>query len=75
MRLVLLWQRMNHNALNVSLSSVMAVCGNVAVAAYTTQNVCCSFGCPESRRNGHIGRDRMIVGVPTAIMQGAWLTY
>ena len=73
MRFVLLWQRANHKVLDVSLSSVMAVCGNVAAAAYKTQSVCCSFGCPESRRHGHIGRDRLIIGVPTGIIKESGL--
>lgn len=69
MRFLLLWQKAHHATLDVSISSVMAVCGNVAVGAYLTQKVCCSFGCPESRLQGGIGRDRLAIGVPTGLLK------
>jgi uncharacterized protein (DUF169 family) len=65
----MLWQEVYHSALDVSISSVMAVCGSVAASAYSTQKVCCSFGCPESRLQGGIGRDRLAIGVPTGLLK------
>ena len=65
MRFMLLWQERYHTNLDISLSSVMAVCGSVAAGVYANGNVRCSFGCPESRLHGCIGRDRLVIGVPT----------
>jgi uncharacterized protein (DUF169 family) len=69
MRFLLLWQAVYQSTLDVSISSVMAVCGSVAAGAYSTQKVCCSFGCPESRRQGGIGRDRLAIGIPTGLLR------
>ena len=70
MRFLLLWQQAHQSTLDVSISSVMAVCGSVAAGAYSTQKVCCSFGCPESRHQGGIDRDRLVIGVPTGLLKG-----
>jgi len=64
MRFVRQWQRVHHTNLQISVSSIMAVCGSVAAGAFTGGKVCCSFGCPESRLHGCIGRDRLVIGVP-----------
>ena len=69
MRFVRQWQNIRHENLDFSVSSIMAVCGSVAVGAYTTGRVCCSFGCPESRNYGGIGRDRLVIGVPVALLE------
>ena len=69
MRFLLLWQEAYHSTLDVSISSVMAVCGSVAAGAYSTRKVCCSFGCPESRLHGSIGRDRLAIGIPTGLLK------
>ena len=41
----------------------MSVCGAVAVKAYLTGRICISFGCPDAREHGSIGRDRPVVGL------------
>ena len=69
MRFVRQWQNVYHENLDLSISSIMSVCGNVAVGAYRSGKVCCSLGCPESRSHGSIGRDRLILGVPTTLLK------
>jgi len=69
MRLVRRWQQVYGTDLHLETSSVMAVCGSVAVRAYTTDRICVSFGCPDSRKYGAIGRDRLVIGLPTHL---AW---
>ena len=69
MKLVRQWQQRNGTGLDVELSSVMSVCGSVAVKTYLTGKICMSFGCPGAREYGNIGRDRMIVGVPSALVE------
>jgi uncharacterized protein (DUF169 family) len=62
---LLLWQQRYHTNFDTSLFSVMAVCGSVAAGVYVNGSVSCSFGCPESRIHGYIGRDRLVILVPT----------
>lgn len=64
MRLLRVWQGPRGFPLHVQASSFMSVCGAVAVRAYLSGQVCMSFGCPEARRCGSIGRDRLVVGLP-----------
>lgn len=65
MRLVRRWEQVYGTGLHLETSSVMAVCGSVAVRAYKTDCICVSFGCPDSRKYGAIGRDRLVIGLPT----------
>jgi len=69
MQLVYQWQKIYPIDLDVKISSVMAVCGNVTAAVYTTNKICMSFGCPESRNHGAIGRDRLVIGVPFQMIE------
>jgi uncharacterized protein (DUF169 family) len=64
MHIVRQWQARTGENLAVDLSSVMSVCGNIAVRAYLTGKICVSFGCRDSREVAHIGRDRLVVGIP-----------
>lgn len=58
------WQQIHGFALRTEFSSFMAICGSVAVKAHLTGQVCFSFGCPDSRKHGNIGRDRLVIGMP-----------
>ena len=49
MKLVRYWQKITGNNLNTEISSIMSVCGNVAVESYINKNISFSFGCPDSR--------------------------
>ncbi len=64
MKLLREWQRSHGRPLAVEASGFMSVCGTVAVKAYVTGNICISFGCPDAREHGSIGRDRLVVGLP-----------
>ena len=50
--------------LTVGLSSVVSVCGHVAVQALIKKQVVLSFGCRDAREYGGITRDRVAIGVP-----------
>lgn len=70
MQFLNLWQQPHGQCLHFSVSSLMAVCGQVAVGALKTGRISCSFGCPESRKRGNISRDRLIIGVPSKLARG-----
>lgn len=58
------WQRKHGRPLALETSGFMSVCGAVAVKAFLTGRICISFGCPDAREHGSIGRDRLVVGLP-----------
>ena len=47
----------------VRLSAVASICANTALAAFLKKGLHLSFGCPNVRRYGKIGRDRLAVGI------------
>jgi len=69
MQLVYQWQKIYGVGLGVKIFSIMSVCGNVAAAVHTTNKICMSFGCPESRNHGAIGRDRLVIGIPVYLIE------
>ena len=52
------------NSLEVKLSSITAMCGDVAVQTYLTRKICISFGCDDSREYGEVADEELIVGIP-----------
>jgi uncharacterized protein (DUF169 family) len=64
MKLTRQWQASRGQPINMELSGFLSVCGMVAVKAYLTGEICISFGCPDAREYGSIGRDRLVVGLP-----------
>jgi len=47
--------------------SLLSVCGNVFSNTVKNRTVSLSFGCPESRKFGGIGKDELVVGLPVEI--------
>ena len=54
--------------LQISLSSVMSICGSV-VNAYLNKEMHISFGCEDSRMYADIGRDRFAVVIPNNLIE------
>jgi uncharacterized protein (DUF169 family) len=50
--------------LDVSLSSMMSVCGGIVAKSYREEKFSMSFGCDDSRKFAEMGRDTLAVGVP-----------
>jgi len=53
--------------LNFDLSSIVSVCGHVAVEAVIKKQITLSFGCRDAREYGGITRDRVAIGVPVEL--------
>jgi uncharacterized protein (DUF169 family) len=68
MRLVRFWETATGRSLHVDISSIMAVCGNAVVKAYTSQSISISFGCPDSRQYGGIQPEEMVIAVPAGLV-------
>ncbi|MCD6287953.1 MAG: DUF169 domain-containing protein [Candidatus Hydrogenedentes bacterium] len=73
MKVIRRWEQVDGRSLTTKVAGTMAVCGSVAVAAYLTGQVCLSFGCPDSRFYGHLGRDQLVIGMPVAIAEDLFL--
>ncbi len=64
MDLISLYHSKTGKNLDVSLSSMMSICGGIAVRTFLENRITLSFGCMDSRKYAQIGRDRLFVGVP-----------
>lgn len=64
MDLINLYHRKTGENLDVSLCSMMSICGGIAVRAFLENKITLSFGCMDSREYAQISRDRLVVGVP-----------
>ncbi len=51
----------------IDLSSIVSVCGHVAVETLVNQRVALSFGCSDARKYGGITRDRVAIGLPVGV--------
>jgi uncharacterized protein (DUF169 family) len=63
MEFLKVYQRTGNN-LEVKLSSLTAMCGDVAAQTLTTKKICISFGCDDSREYGEVADEELIVGIP-----------
>ena len=64
MKLIRNWQKMSSQSLRTDISSIMSVCGNIAVRSYLEQSISISFGCPDSREYGGIKKEQLVIGLP-----------
>ena len=52
------------NSLEVTLSSITAMCGDIAAHTFLSKRICISFGCDDSREYGDVADGELIVGIP-----------
>jgi uncharacterized protein (DUF169 family) len=64
MNLINLYHLKTGEKLDVSLCSMMSICGGIAVKTFLENRITFSFGCMDSRTYAHIGKERLVVGVP-----------
>ena len=69
MQLIHKLARNNQKQPFISSYSLLSICGNVFVRGYNSDNVCVSFGCPESIKYGGVSKNEVIVGFPENITQ------
>jgi uncharacterized protein (DUF169 family) len=63
MEIVKTYEQKTRETPAVRLSAVASICANTALAAFLEKGLHLSFGCPNVRRYGKIGRDRLAVGI------------
>ena len=64
MRLIKIYHNREGKNLDVSLCSMMSICGGIAVKTYLEGNINFSFGCDEYRKYADIRRENLAVGIP-----------
>ena len=69
MNLIRLYHEHKGENLNVSLCTMMSICGGVAVKTYLEGAINISFGCYDSRRFAEIRRDNLAIGVPKRLFE------
>ena len=67
MKLLRHWQQITGRRLATELSSFTAVCTSL-VAAHQDKQPVFSFGCPDSRKYGGIGSDRLVAALPREVV-------
>jgi len=68
MNLIRRWQLSTGSDVEVSLSNVMAVCGNILARAYLSHKICMSFGCMSSTDKNKTEGNRLFVGIPNDLI-------
>jgi len=64
MNIVKIYHNIKGEDLNVSISSMMAICGSLALKSYITDRITLSFGCDDSRKYSNIDKDRLALCIP-----------
>ena len=64
MNLIKLYHNHQGDNLDVSLNTMMSICGGIAVRTYLEKNICLSFGCDDSRRYADMRRENLAIGIP-----------
>jgi uncharacterized protein (DUF169 family) len=67
MEIVKVYQQRIRENLMARISSVVSICGNIALATFLDKGVNLSFGCRNARKYGRIGRDRLAVGISSKL--------
>ncbi len=64
MQVVQAYQKMYHHPIDLTVPSVVPVCGGCAVTSYLSQRIAVSFGCDDSREHGGIDDNQLVMGIP-----------
>ncbi|MDD5614222.1 MAG: DUF169 domain-containing protein [Candidatus Omnitrophica bacterium] len=64
MNLIKIYHNKVGGSLDISLCTIMAVCGGIAVRSYLDGKISLSFGCDDSRKYADMRRESLAVGIP-----------
>ena len=68
MKLVKIYNDYSGANLDISLSTMMSVCGGVAVRTFLEEKINISFGCDDSRKCADMRRENLVVGIPKKLL-------
>lgn len=69
MEIVRKYNKNNMKNLNISVSSVMSICGSLVIRSYLEDDITLSFGCRDSRQYSNIDRDRLAICIPQRLFR------
>jgi len=69
MRIIKVYNNHNGKNVEVSLNSMMGLCGNIAVKSFLEEKISISFGCLDSRKFADMRRDSLAVGIPRKLFK------
>ncbi len=69
MELIKIYHNKEGGNLDVSLCTMMAVCGGVAVRTYVEDKISLSFGCDDSRKYADMRRESLAIGIPSRLFK------
>jgi len=64
MNLVKMYHNHKGANLDISLCTMMSICGGIAVRTYLEEKISFSFGCDDSRKFADMRRENLAVGIP-----------
>jgi len=64
MKLIKIFTMHFGKCLDITLCSLMPICGCIAVSTFLKKQMTVSFGCEDSRKYAQISKDRVAVGIP-----------
>ena len=64
MNLIKMYHNRQGGNLDVSLCTMMSICGGIAVRTYLEERISLSFGCDDSRKYADMRRENLAIGVP-----------
>ena len=67
MHILRTYQHKTGRELDLSVSSIMSICG-VVVKAYMENKIHISFGCEDARIYGGVNRDRLAIAIPNSLI-------
>ncbi len=69
MRIIKVYNNHNGKNVEVSLNSMMGICGNIAAKTFLEEKISISFGCLDSRKFADMRRDSLAVGIPRKLFK------
>ena len=69
MNLLKIYHSHQGKSLDVSLCTMMSICGCIAVRTYLEEKITLSFGCDDSREFADMRRDNLAIGIPKRLFK------
>jgi uncharacterized protein (DUF169 family) len=69
MKIIKVYNNRNGKNVEVSLNSMMGLCGNIAVKSFLEEKISISFGCLDSRKFADMRRDSLAIGIPRKLFK------
>jgi uncharacterized protein (DUF169 family) len=69
MSLIKIYNNKKGGNLDISLCTILAICGGIAVRTYLEEKISLSFGCDDSRKYADMRREYLAIGIPSKLFK------